>query len=317
MTLVGATLSASTAAATPPSWAALPVANVPVLAAKDGPASIPATATMPDDLRLFPAPNAALIAVPRDGGDSPQLGGLTPANRAELRSEPGRSACVSYGSQVGSFRQSMLYVYKDRSTAPVRVETLQERGNAATLHIADFWVDAKTKAAVAAQPPIDLELTRITGPDEPAVYAYRVEREPPPPTVTAAASGANPAPGPAAKVPPSPSSTVVLVVGAAQRSNFRLSSGRVVSSQCKIAFGEIDVQAGGGTVVGELTRRVMIEETLPPTAAPGAIPTRMPLDRNLTITASVSQTSSDPVPLLSIRTHWTTELPAKFVEQRL
>jgi hypothetical protein len=318
LSLLGVLAAAPTAGATPPSWDSLPIAHLPLAATQDGPTAIPASTPLPEDLRLFSAPNAAVIAVPRDIGASPQLTSLTEANRAELRTEPGRSACVSFGNQVGAFRQSMLYVYRDGTKTPVRVETLQERDGGAVLHVADFWVDAKTKAAVAAQPPVDVPLARVTGPNEPAVYAYRVESPAPSQPAAASSEKANPATRPAAGAKPAaPTSTVVLVMGSSQRSNFRASSGRVLTSQCPIAFGEIDLQAGGGTVVGELTRRLMIEETLPSTAPAGAVPSRMPFDRNLSVTASVSQTSADPVPLLSIRTRWTTEMPAKFVEQRL
>lgn len=295
------------AASAAPSLADVPLASLPPIPTS-APKSVPKGNDSP--LRVFPSANGTVIVVHKDAGGSQQAQQLGGNERAKLSTTPGISACVGWSQQsVAAFRQTLLYMNKDQSVMAVRTEVLEERPDGASLLVSDFWVDAKTTGVAVASPTVTIPLRRVSAPSEAAIYAFRTEKAASP---VPAADTAKP--GETVKAPDKEQS-VVLVAGSVQGGNFQGSSGRTMSSQCDIAFAEIDVKDGAGTVQGQVNKMLVIEETRP--RAPDTPPSTMPFQRSLQISASVSQTSRDPSPLFSISTRWLTDLPAQFKMQKL
>ena len=283
--LANATLTSFTGAAeaATPTLAELPLMTAPAFSAT-APRTVAKGGETP--IRVFPSANGSVIIVHRDAGGSPQTQQLPPADRQRLSTTPGLSACVGWAQQASTgFRQSLLYMNRDQPVMAVRTEVFEEGKESATLRVADYWVDPKTGGVQPVSAPIELVLRRATALNEPSIYAFRT------------------------------ATSVVLVAGSAQGSNFQGSSGKTMSSQCDAAFAEIEIKDGAGTVQGLLNVLTMIEETRART--PDAPPTTMPFQRQLHVSASISQTSRDPAPLFSISTRWLTDLPPQFKVQKL
>lgn len=308
--LLAGLVSAGNAVAAP-SLAELPLADLPAVPTNP-PKSVPKGGDAA--VLVMPTNNGTVLVIHKESGASPHIPQITAADRARLTTTPGVSACVGWSQQaVSAFRQSVLYMNKEQSVMAVRTEVLEERPDGASLKVSDYWVDPKTGGAQAIGAPVSIPLLRVTSAKDAAIYAFRTEKAGPPRAPAPANADAD-VKAEAAK-PPEKERTVVLVAGAVQGANFQASSGRNMSSQCDVAFAEIDVKDGSGTVQGQFNKMLTIEETRQ--KSPDAPPSTMPFQRALHVSASVSQTSRDPSPLFSISTRWLTELPPQFKVQKL
>jgi hypothetical protein len=174
-------------------------------------------------------------------------------------------SCVSVLVQGrDTFRSTPMFVDASEGVLPIRVESITEKGDAASLTIVDAWVDPTSGGAKEIR-HVDIPLAKVAqGPAGAPAYAFR------------------------------DGNVIQLVTPAGSNAQLSNPDGQTFASSCGVLRGELAVEKGkSATMTGFFTH-----QTKPIEAKDGfaAVP---PMAFRVAISASASQTSRDPEPLLS------------------
>lgn len=283
--IVLACASATAAPAARPALGDIPEAAVPELPVLDQrPASIAAGSSV-GDLRVNAGPNNGMPPPTHHGHFRGKRAAVpTPAasTQAEITGEKPENVCVSVlVNGRDAFRSSSMFLESYEGVMPVRIESVKEAGDRATLSIVDAWVDPATLGAKEIR-RVEVPLRRLaTGPLGSSVYAFRSKN------------------------------VVNLVVPAGMNGQLNASDGRVVSASCAVARAELPAERGkGATLTGFFTRQTPAIEAKDGLAA---VP---PMTIRVGLSASSSQTSRDPDPVISVVLRALDEIPPN-VRQRI
>ena len=281
-------LAGSGSAASSPrlTLADLPEAELPGLPSLDRrPPSIPASSTVADlhvdgQAGATPQQTRGLSSLARKGAAQaapPPVPGVQASVTGSAT-----DACVSvvaHGRET--FRTTQIFLDSSEGVLPVRIESVKENAGTAELQILDVWVDPVTHGAQEIKRQIVPLKRAASGPLGAAAYAYRT------------------------------GSAVTLVVPAGTSSQLVDSEGRFVTSSCQVARGELKVERGKGTTLsGFFTRMTAAQDAKDGLTAIPPMPIRIGLS------ASASQLSADPDPVLSVQLRALDEVPVQVQRRR-
>jgi hypothetical protein len=273
--------STVTAASTPRvSIADLPEAQLPASPALESrPASIPASSTLSElhvDLQpgAVPVPSRGLSSFARKGGAAQQAAAPSPPQQVSVGGLV-PDACLSVvANGREAFRTSQVFLDSSEGVLPVRVETIKESAQGAELDVLDAWVDPSTRGVKEIKRTVIPLKKAASGPIGASAYAFR--------------SG----------------TTVSLIMPAGMNAQLVDSEGRFLSTSCQIARGELKVERGkGSTLSGLFTRMTVAQDAKDGLAAVPSMAIRIALS------ASASQLSADPDPILSVQLRALDEIP--------
>ncbi|MCC6648279.1 MAG: hypothetical protein IT374_22255 [Polyangiaceae bacterium] len=255
---------------TPPRAGALPTAQLPPLPAPSSRPGSIPAGASVPGIRIS-GPAGGAVAVSKSHRAPP-----VPGTSMEVTSDAGDDACLAI-AQPGrdAFRSTSAIFDRSEGVVPVRVETLRDAGGVATLTVLDLWVDPLT-LGVARAGRVELPLARIADSALGAVvFGFRA------------------------------SDSVHLVVPASQSGQVQTSEGQLISTSC--ATLRIDLAAARGkaaVVTGSFMKQT------PAVPATETEPAVAPVAVRFGLAATLSQTSRDPEPVLSVVLRPLDELPA-------
>lgn len=215
-------------------------------------------------------PGGAPLAPPRKGRRVMPPPGVS----VEVSTDAPDQACVSVASAGrDGFRATSMFLDRSEGVVPVRVETLREGADAA-LAVVDLWVDTVTLGVQQAK-RTELPLAKVaSGPLGAAAYAFR------------------------------DAAAVQLVVPSGNNGQVQTGDGQFISASCATLRTELKTERGKSAVVSGF----FMKQT-PAVEASEGQPAIPPMAIRLGLSASLSQTSRDPDPVLSVVVRALDEVP--------
>lgn len=189
----------------------------------------------------------------------------TVPGQVQVQITGGEGTCVSVLVQGrDTFRSTPMFIDAAEGVLPVRLESITDKGDTASLTVIDAWVDPTSGGAKEIR-RVDVPLTRVAeGPAGAPAYAFRE------------------------------GNVVQIVTPAGNNASLSNPDGQTVASSCGVLRGELAVEKGkAATLTGFFTHQTKAIEAKDGFAA---VP---PMAFRVAIAASASQTSRDPDPVLS------------------
>lgn len=267
--LVAATGTVSAAAPKTSDLPSVALPGLPDTAKK--PASIPADSQVPG-VRIA-GPGGTPLAPQTKTGKRRFV--PAPGSSIEVSTDAPEASCVSV-SLLGrdAFRANSMFLDRSEGVSPIRIETLREDGAGATLAIHDIWVDTVT-LGVASNKKTEIPLARVaTGPLGSSAYAFR------------------------------DAATVQLVIPSGNNGQVQTGDGQFISASCATLRAELKSERGKAAVLSGF----FMKQT-PAVEAREGEPAIPPVAIRLGLSASLSQTSRDVDPVLSVVMRALDEIP--------
>lgn len=200
----------------------------------------------------------------------------TPGTSVEVSTDAPDQACASVGTAGrDAFRATSVFVDRSEGVVPVRLETLRESPGGAALVVTDLWVDTASLGAQHAR-RVEVPLAKVaTGPLGASVYAFR------------------------------DAGTVQLIVPIDGSGQVQTSDGLFVSASCATLRAQLRSERGRAALVTGF----FMKQTAAIDASDDQ-PAVAPVSVRVGLSASLSQTSRDPEPVLSVVVRALDELPA-------
>lgn len=264
-------VAAGSVSAATPKTSELPTVTPPGLPdVASKPQSIPSTSVV-SGIRVSGPGGAPLVPQVRKGRRS----FVPPGTSVEISTDAPEQSCVSVAvTGRDAFRATSMFLDRSEGVSPIRIETLREDASGAMLSVVDLWVDTGS-LGVQQIKKTDIPLARVaSGPLGSAAYAFRE------------------------------ASSVQLVIPSGNNGQVQTGDGQFISASCATLRAELKSERGKSSVVSGF----FMKQT-PAVEAKEGEPAIPPMAIRVGLSASLSQTSRDVDPVLSVVVRALDEIP--------